>query len=523
MVTSSRVLFFALLFLTACRLALSGLLEATPEECALWEWSRRWSIVGYDGGGLVPLLMKVGGLFGSAPLALRWFAPLCAGATSWVVFRLVRSFSTEKAAAWSVVLLNLLPAFNQCAVLASPEGPAMTFTSLGIFLFWKGLHRAKTWDWHWPTTGGVWALALWASWSAVWLPGCAVFLCAASRRWRGRLFHPGLWLLVFVWALLGFGPFVWWNATHAGAGWAHLAEFSGADHIGLRFAEPLRMLAAAAAGFSPLLLVGVVVASGLAARIRPWKDGVVLLLSFVLPPFAVCLTGSLMSLFRASLLLPLLPAAAALYGTVWFGNGDVTLARFPKRWGRFIPSFHWHALALGGIMSLAALNTDLLRRAGLLHSYQWDVTRDGRGWKETAAEAVAIIREASRSSPERIFLIAADDRLASALDYHLPPELPIFQPDASWPRLQVVESPVPTSQYAFWPRYDAESPGTPSVMAGKTALYFTDHAGSPHPPAAISRAFAKVVPAMVFDVVRDGAALRRIRVFACYGYSGLPF
>ena len=96
----------------------------------------------------------------------------------------------------------------------------------------------------------------------------------------------------------------------------------------------------------------------------------------------------------------------------------------------------------------------------------------------------------------------------------------------TWLRLiQVMESPVPTSQYAFWPRYDEESetPDTESPdTAGPTALFFTDVASRSAPPAMIEQSFAEVTPLMEYEVRRHGSLVRRIKIFACRNYRGTP-
>jgi hypothetical protein len=50
----------------------------------------------------------------------------------------------------------------------------------------------------------------------------------------------------------------------------------------------------------------------------------------------------------------------------------------------------------------------------------------------------------------------------------------------------------------------------------------TDDTRRDDPPGNIVRAFRSFQPAAVFDVIEDGTSLRRIRVFACFDYAGLP-
>ena len=96
---------------------------------------------------------------------------------------------------------------------------------------------------------------------------------------------------------------------------------------------------------------------------------------------------------------------------------------------------------------------------------------------------------------------------------------------ADRPRVQVMESPLLHSQYAFWPRYDEEADATASTeakapMMGRSALFFTEVENRVGPPGEISGSFRNVRPLMVFEVRRYGAVVRRMRVFLCQDYLG---
>ena len=182
-------------------------------------------------------------------------------------------------------------------------------------------------------------------------------------------------------------------------------------------------------------------------------------------------------------------------------------------------------MGTAALASLTLLNTDLWRRAGILRSYDGDPSRQWQGWQETAAEASRIIQDSSAEFPQGLMLIAETPQLAAALDFYLPENLPILTPHPDWPRIQVMESPVPTSQYAFWPRYDEESE-TASQQSpdaeGPTALFFTDVASRTEPPSMIEQSFAEVTPLMEYEVRRHGNLVRRIKIFACRDYRGTP-
>jgi hypothetical protein len=89
------------------------------------------------------------------------------------------------------------------------------------------------------------------------------------------------------------------------------------------------------------------------------------------------------------------------------------------------------------------------------------------------------------------------------------------------PLVHAVESPLIENAYHTWPRYDALNSGH-SLFTGCAALYITDDSSGYDPPVNIIRAFRTFRPVALFDVLHDGSPLRRIRIFACFNYTGIP-
>jgi hypothetical protein len=156
-----------------------------------------------------------------------------------------------------------------------------------------------------------------------------------------------------------------------------------------------------------------------------------------------------------------------------------------------------------------------------------DPSREWRGWQTTADEFARIVRDAAGKAEDdgrggrKLFIIARDERLASILNFYLPPNLPVRRPTPGHPLVHVVESALIENAYHTWPRYDARHDGR-SRFAGCAALFVTDNTRRDDPPPHITRAFASCRTAALFDVHSDGEPLRRIRVFACFNYTGMP-
>src|SRR5207248_5782057 len=108
------------------------------------------------------------------------------------------------------------------------------------------------------------------------------------------------------------------------------------------------------------------------------------------------------------------------------------------------------AAALALLMSVLALDSDLVRTAGL-RLWRGDPSDRMRGWK-AATRAVEELRAAwENRTGEKLFLIADDRSRASEISFYLrdkrvegPNHPPVYLP----------ESQDMVNQFSFWPRYD---------------------------------------------------------------------
>jgi hypothetical protein len=500
----SRFLLLTLALLTLVRWALAASMEVTPQEAYYFQLAQHKEFLGVDGGGLGNIFLMWSG---KSALGLRWAAPLVALGCSWGLFLLVRALAGERVASWAVVILNLLPAFNLGATQWHPEWLSAGFTLVGMFWLWQGLHKASAWEWRWPAAGAMWGLALLSHWGSLGVPLGVVMVLSVSRRWRKRWLRPGPWLLLGAWILVGWLPLLLWDGYHAGAlvdRW--LVEFGWAERTWFDGGRLLSWWAQLLVGISPLLLVAAGWACVQIARAKERDDASLFLLAWVFPALALGCMGAWCGLGSATWLIPILPALCGFLAVFWQPSSAVRDQR---------SVWQWCALGLAALFSLLLGNTDLLRRAGLVREYSWDVTRKWHGWQETAAEVERIVQDTVAEIPAGVLLIAETPELAAVLDFHLSANVTGFQAMPDWPRVQLLESPTLHSQYAFWPRYDEDSGDEtkPTPMAGRSALFFTD-------AAALAGSFTSIRPVLVFEVRRYGAVVRRMRVFLCQDYVG---
>jgi 4-amino-4-deoxy-L-arabinose transferase-like glycosyltransferase len=187
------------------------------------------------------------------------------------------------------------------------------------------------------------------------------------------------------------------------------------------------------------------------------------------------------------------------------------------------------AIAIGALASVVAVNPDIARAAGIPWPLKRDHTARLRGWKVTAQAVQKFRAEFEAKTGRPVFLIAENYGLAASLCYYLP-EKRIEAP--GHPAVYVEESPVPTSQFHFWGRYDEfEERSAPIVneqedskeygtnrFAGRTALYITSR-DEKKPPSVLIRTFERWEMGRDFLIEEDGQPLRSIRVFICHRYK----
>lgn len=513
---TQRLLIGGMALLTALRWMMGVALEISPDEALLAEWGRHPSLAGLQGGfGTAVWPWMTMALTGWTSLGVRLFGPLFAAAASVVLYRMVRSLADEKAAAWSVTLLNVTPAWNFAAIFLEPAMPGMFLTLCGMTAVWRALRRASAFDVHWPLAGLLFGAGFLCWYGALWGPLSTLVLLASSRRWRRQLLRPGPWFMLadvalFVWP-------VWqWNEMHARAGWYHLMEAIRPEGRGT-LSGPFVLAGQWSLTVTPFIFVAMMWA--LALGLRRWRtsDAARFLTAYALTPLVAALAASLWGGGQPSWIAPALPALCALLPWAW-EEGITQRLEWKQR-------LQWLSVLPALIITPLALDSRVLRHAGLKMPLVTDPSREWRGWRSTAEELEHIIREAGSKAEDdgkggrKLFLIAADARLASVLNFYLPRSLPVRWPTPAHPMVHTVESALIENAYHTWPRYDAMREGR-SHFAGCSALYITDD--NADPPPNIVRAFKSYRPVALFDVMHEGERLRRIRVFACYIYTGLP-
>ncbi|PYK44044.1 MAG: hypothetical protein DME53_10050 [Verrucomicrobia bacterium] len=527
MISTTRAVWFFVAALTTIRLSLLATTDLSFDEAHYWMWSERLAPAYFSKGPGIAFAIRAGtALFGANEFGVRFFSPVLAAGTSLLLFYFARHLFGPTAGLWAVIGLNATPIFNIGAVLMTIDALSIFFWVTAMFMFWLALEsveRCQGW-WYWPITGLLIGLGFLCKYTNAFEVVSVLVALALVPRLRREFKRPGVYLLIGLFILCTIPPIVW-NAQHAWITLAHLRSRGSLERgFGFHPTEGLSFLAQHFIVYSPLLflaLVWGVIASG--RRINQ-QFKTLFLMWFGLPVFVFYL---LLSINKS--------AAPNWDGLAFFGFGLVATYFW---WERLQSSVLLRicatvAVLVGLIMSLIALDTDVLRVAGY-RLPRSDPSDRMRGWKSATGALEKMRNDLEAQLGEKLFLIADGRDRASEISFYLhdkrvegPGHPPVYIP----------ESQDMVNQFSFWPRYDQFvelKAGTPrpegevyteesgiNLFIGRDAL-FVRAGEKDRVPHSIQAGFQSTRPLGKIEVSRYGKVIRTWQLFLCRSYRTLP-
>jgi 4-amino-4-deoxy-L-arabinose transferase-like glycosyltransferase len=546
------------------------------------------------GPGIALIMRIGTALFGHTEFGVRFFAPLFGLGTTLLVHWLARRIYDARVAFWTVIVMSVTPIFNAGALLMTIDGPSIFFWAASLCTLWLALEKSPAFSWWWALTGVLTGLGFLCKMTNMAFFASAFLLLLLTPRYRLELFRPGFWTMLLAFTPFVVPMFVWnqargWPTTmHLAARgglekawWAFdfpaVTEFIGAHFL---VYSPLifftMMMALVTTTWPSFRRWGIALGSAIVAVPRSFRSawiGWVLMgiafaglwmagnffeaTSFHKAGVWLAVLAALIciyvrkeapnvhwkSRFLAAFALPLL--LAYLWVTLhhngepnWTAPASVSLVILTVAYGldrvvrgvRGTRVFTCIALGLGLLLSVVAVNTDLLRAVGIALPFSRDPSARLRGWREVAERVGAFRNAIEEQGGQKTFLIANSYGTAGALCFYLP-EKRLEAP--GHPAVYVPESPVPENQFHFWGRYDeyedrkapvindqedSREYGT-SRFAGRTAIYITDREFETIPFDPLTHTFERWEQKTTFEFAQHGLPLRTVRVFLLYRYK----
>ncbi len=523
--STSRAVWLFIIALTAIRLSMLATTDLEFDEAHYWMWSQRLAPAYFSKGPGIAFVMRAStAVFGANEFGVRFFSPVLAAGTSLLLFYFARRLFSATAGLWAVMALNVTPIFNIGAFLMTIDALSVFFWLAAMFTFWLALEKSPHFSWHWPLTGLLIGFGFLSKYTNAFELVSVFAVLALAPRLRREFVRPGLFFLLGMFALCTVPP-ITWNAQHAWITLTHLRSRGGIEQgFGFHPAEILSFLGQHFLAYSPFLFLAL--AWGVIGSWRRVNQQfkVLFLMWFGLPVFLFYL---LLSINKS--------AAPNWDGLAFLGFGLLAVYFW---WERLEASVMLRLCAsvalLGGlVMSVIALDTDLLRTAGY-QLWRSDPSDRMRGWKSATGAVEKMRNDLEAQLGEKLFLIADARDRASEISFYLRDKR---LEGAGHPPVYIPESQDMVNQFSFWPRYDEfveRKPGAPqpegevyteengiNPFAGRDALFIRESERE-HVPHNIRAAFQSTEPVGTIEVRRYGKVLRTWQVFLCRNYRTLP-
>jgi len=521
----TRAVWLFLLGLTAIRFTMLGTSDLSFDEAHYWMWSERLAPAYFSKGpGIAVAIRASTALFGDTEFGVRFLSPILGAATSLLLYYFTRKLFTERAAFWLVIALNAVPLFNVGTLVMTIDPLSIFFWVAAMYVFWLALERTPAALGLWAASGLLVGLGFLCKYTNAFELVSIVLVLALVPRHRREFKRPGFYVLLAAFALCVVPPVVW-NSQNMWITVSHLESRGGLDQkLGIRPFELLGFLGAHFLTFSPLLFLALawaVIANWRRAR-QQFK--VLFLFWFGLPVFAFYFVLSIND------------QAAPNWDVLAFLSLIVLTAAYwtEKMASRSAARFLGAGILLALVVSLFAVDTDLLRSMNLPFPHHRDPADRVRGWKSATRALEQIRSEYEAKNKDPLFVIADQRDRASEISFYLQKKR---MEGPGHPPVYIVESQDIQNQFSFWPRYDQfveASPNTPrpdgevyteeegvNPFTGRSALYVQSGKGVivPHN---IKAGFQSVDRIATIQVTRFGALVREWQVFLCRSYQTLP-
>lgn len=523
--STTRAVWAFLLALTGIRLTLIGTADLSFDEAHYWMWSERLAPAYFSKGpGVAFAIWSSTSIFGDNEFGVRFWSPILGAGTSLLLYYFARRLFSDVTGFWLVIGANVTPIFNIGAFVMTIDPLSIFFWTAAMFTLWLALEQSPDGSWYWPLTGLLIGVGFLCKYTNAMELLSVVLVLALVPRFRREWAKPGVYALLGAFALCMIPPLVW-NSQHAWATLGHLRSRGGLDEpFGVHLDELLAFVAVHFAVYSPLLFLGLAwaVFAGWRRAQHQFKGN--FLLWFGVPVFAFYF---LLSINHA--------ANPNWDGLAFLSLGTLAASYWRERiesrpsWTRWSGA----ALIVGLLMSLLALNSDLLRAAGF-ELPRRDPADRIRGWR-SAAQAIESVRaEVEGQLAEKVFVIADARDRASEFSFYFRDKRP---EGPGHPPVYIVESQDIQNQFSFWPRYDQFVEAPPGAarpegdvyteedgvnpFEGRSALYVQAN-GKPDPPRNITAAFQATERYATIEVRRYGRLVRTLEVFVCRSYRTLP-
>ena len=489
----------------------SGTITLSGDEAYQWIWSKHLAMSYYSKPLLIALTQFAGThLWGDNVFGVRFFSPVIAAITSFIILRFMARVSNPRLAFWMSLILPTAPLLAVGSILMTIDPLNVMFWVLAMIAGWDAIQdNSTTKNWFWV---GLWTgLGFLSKYTTLFqiLSWLLVFILLPKA--RKQLHKPGPYAALLV-LLLCTLPVVIWNSQHDWITFHHVSQGGGFD-------KPWAFTAANLLhGFVKYTLEFVAEEIGLQnpfyfipsmiAAVYFWKTFrgnrplAQYLFSMGAPIFVIYL---LLTFHSRSL-----PNWIAPSIIPFFCLGLLYWNELYQQGLRSVRIILTSGILLGTVASV------LLHDISLVETFTgWhvpdalDSTRRVKGWVETA-QVVESARQKLALEGKPVFIIGAHYEITGELTFHLPEAKAAIN---ATPLIYYMTSTVPENQFYFWPGYK-DRKGQNALFVRELDFNRQDQPGADR---SILDEFESVTETGVVMVTAGGHPMRRIQIFECRG------
>ncbi|MGY9057427.1 MAG: ArnT family glycosyltransferase [Alphaproteobacteria bacterium] len=389
--TASAVLF--VLVLTAWRLAALSIsdIDLFFDEAQYWYWAKNLDLGYFSKPPLLAWLIAGStAILGDSEFGVRAFSAVCYAVTAIVSGKVALHLYNTRVAAWTTVMVALLPGVSVSATIASTDVPLLLCWAAALYCWVRYGRDGGAW---WIGLGLALGAGMMAKYAMIYFLFGMVLTMLLVPSWRHLWRQGGLWGALVLAALV-FAPNVWWNYANDFVSFGHTAENANWQGSNLKPHKLAEFAGAQFGVFGPILLL---VFCWCLYRWRHLTQTERMLAAFAMPVLALMLFQSLVSRAHANW------AAVAYISAAILVSGWL-VRQAQERWLKL--SFGLHLVVAGFVLHGAFL-------APLVGVDPW---HRQRGWTALAGDVRGLLDQHPGA-----LLVTGNRKIAASMMYYVRP------------------------------------------------------------------------------------------------------
>ncbi|MBC8094373.1 MAG: glycosyltransferase family 39 protein, partial [Akkermansiaceae bacterium] len=437
----------------------SGMIELSGDEAYQWVWSKHLALSYYSKPPMIAYTQWLGThLWGDVAFGVRFFSPVLAAITSFLLLRFLARHVSGRAALMLVLISTTTPLLGIGSTLLTIDPLSVFFWICAMLAGWRAVQpESKTTDWLWV---GLWmGLGFLSKYTALFQLLCWAVFFVLWKPARPQLRRAGPYLALLVNALCTI-PVLIWNSQNNWITLSHVAVNAGLQSQKWN-PRALEFLGVEMGLLNPVYFIGAIWAS--IAFWRRLRENALANYLFAMgtPLFLCYFLWSFHSRVLPNWIAPSVLPMFCLMTLYWHDRWPAV-----RRWAKGVLIV---GIVLGAAFAAFLHEPDLIKHiAGRPLPPKPDPFTRVRAYQESA-RIVGELRENLLTEGKPVFIICSHYQNTGLITFYLPEARTNV---ATTPLVYAQRADAPKNQFYFWPGYKDQ-------RRGQNALYVRELGGPP--------------------------------------------